>query len=264
MSIAKPTGTDVGDVLVAEIAASASATITAPSGWTAATNAQVTSGSTRYRVYWRIVTASDPSSYTFTFSASGAHRGGIKALRNTDRTTPINAATTASGTTADITSPAVTPTVANAAISRFGGNDQADTNGGGAWGFPTPIIKDWDVANSTRSAASSTQILTGGANASTGTRTITNQTGAAAAAWGAVTTAIAPTTTSPTRRYGWLGGKQRSAETATGVIAMGARLYVPSVGRFLQPDPILGGSCTRTTTPARTRSTASTSTAGSA
>jgi hypothetical protein len=28
-------------------------------------------------------------------------------------------------------------------ISRFGGNDQPDSNGGGAWGFPTPIIKDW-------------------------------------------------------------------------------------------------------------------------
>jgi hypothetical protein len=32
--------------------------------------------------------------------------------------------------------------IANAAISRFGGNDQGDTNGGGAWGFPTPIIED--------------------------------------------------------------------------------------------------------------------------
>jgi RHS repeat-associated protein len=242
MSITKPTGTDVGDLLVAEIAASANATITAPSGWTAAANAQVTSGNSRYRVYWRIATASEPSGYTFTFSASGAHRGGIKALRNTDRTNPINAAATASGTTADITAPAVTPTVANAAVSRFGGNDQADSNGGGAWGFPTPIIKDWDVANSTRSAASSTQILTGGANTSTGTRTMTNQTGAAAAAWGAITTAIASTTTPPTRRYGWLGGKQRSAETPTGVIRMGERLYVPELGRFLQVDPVPGGS----------------------
>ena len=57
-----------------------------------------------------------------------------------------------------------------------------------------------------------------------------------------MTTAIAPTTDIPTRRYGWLGAKQRSAETPTGVIRMGDRVYVPQLGRFLQVDPIPGGS----------------------
>jgi RHS repeat-associated protein len=243
MAITRPAAAATGDLLVAEIAASANATITPPSGWTAASGAQVATGSSRYQLFWRLATASEPTSYTFSFSASGAHRGGIKVLRNTDRTTPINIVATATGTTANVTAPAVTPTVANAAISRFAGNDQADTDGSGAWGFPTPIIKDWDAANTSRSAASSTQILTGAANVSTGTSTITNQTGAAAAAWGAITTAIAPTTTATsTRRYGWLGAKQRSAETPTGVIRMGARLYVPQTGRFLQVDPVPGGS----------------------
>jgi RHS repeat-associated protein len=43
-------------------------------------------------------------------------------------------------------------------------------------------------------------------------------------------------------RYGWLGGKQRSAEALDGVVLMGVRLYVPDLGRFLQPDPVPGGS----------------------
>ncbi len=43
-------------------------------------------------------------------------------------------------------------------------------------------------------------------------------------------------------RYGWLGGKQRSSETATGAILMGVRLYDPTAGRFLQTDPVPGGS----------------------
>ncbi|WP_320783627.1 DNRLRE domain-containing protein [Streptomyces sp. CRN 30] len=43
-------------------------------------------------------------------------------------------------------------------------------------------------------------------------------------------------------RYGWLGGKQRSAETMTGLVLMGVRLYNPRTGRFLSMDPIHGGN----------------------
>lgn len=45
-----------------------------------------------------------------------------------------------------------------------------------------------------------------------------------------------------TARYGWLGGQQRSAETPSGDVLMGVRLYNPSLGRFLSVDPVLGGN----------------------
>jgi len=45
-------------------------------------------------------------------------------------------------------------------------------------------------------------------------------------------------------RYGWLGGKQRSSETGIGDILMGVRLYDQKSGRFLQTDPVPGGSAT--------------------
>ncbi|MEU6879919.1 DNRLRE domain-containing protein [Streptomyces sp. NPDC046712] len=43
-------------------------------------------------------------------------------------------------------------------------------------------------------------------------------------------------------RYGWVGGHQRSSETLSGSTLMGVRLYSPATGRFLQPDPVPGGS----------------------
>jgi RHS repeat-associated protein len=50
-----------------------------------------------------------------------------------------------------------------------------------------------------------------------------------------------PRGTTPPARYGWLGGKQRSADTLAGLILMGVRVYDPRSGRFLQVDPVESG-----------------------
>jgi len=50
-----------------------------------------------------------------------------------------------------------------------------------------------------------------------------------------------PLTGTP-QRFGWLGGLERRTELASGVVQMGVRSYVPSIGRFLSADPVRGGS----------------------
>jgi len=50
-----------------------------------------------------------------------------------------------------------------------------------------------------------------------------------------------PTTSLPPK-YSWLGAIELPTELPSGVTNMGARSYVPQIGRFLQPDPIPGGS----------------------
>ncbi len=44
------------------------------------------------------------------------------------------------------------------------------------------------------------------------------------------------------QRYQWLGAKERQTDPLTGVTLMGVRLYLPTLGRFLQVDPVFGGS----------------------
>jgi RHS repeat-associated protein len=50
-----------------------------------------------------------------------------------------------------------------------------------------------------------------------------------------------PTTSLPPK-YSWLGANEIPTELPSGVLDMGARSYVPQLGRFLQPDPRSGGS----------------------
>jgi RHS repeat-associated protein len=50
-----------------------------------------------------------------------------------------------------------------------------------------------------------------------------------------------PTTSLPPK-YSWLGAADIPTELPSGVLNMGARSYVPQLGRFLQPDPVAGGS----------------------
>ena len=62
---------------------------------------------------------------------------------------------------------------------------------------------------------------------------------------GAVITGVVPDNAAGSFDYGWLGQHQRPLEQQTGIqpsIEMGARIYNPTLARFLQQDPVEGGT----------------------
>ncbi|NUS13574.1 MAG: DNRLRE domain-containing protein [Streptomyces sp.] len=61
-------------------------------------------------------------------------------------------------------------------------------------------------------------------------------------AWDEYGNAETDTAGAQAARYGWTGAKERSAETASGDVLMGVRLFDQQTGRFLSVDPVPGGS----------------------
>ncbi len=51
--------------------------------------------------------------------------------------------------------------------------------------------------------------------------------------WGVPTSSLPP-------KYAWLGGIEVPTELPSGIAQMGARTYIPQLGRYLQPDPLPG------------------------
>lgn len=123
VTIARPTGTVSGDLLVAQVAFHTHdfvGTITPPSGWTTIRVDNDTSHEIQ-GVFWKVAMASEPANYMFTNTTGDTSRegsGAITAYTGVDALTPIDghAATTYPSGGTSIIGPSVTTTVAGAQL----------------------------------------------------------------------------------------------------------------------------------------------------
>jgi hypothetical protein len=127
VSLEKPTGAAAGDVLVASITTDLNASIEAgavPSGWTPMPNVNPLSinssstGGARVFAYYKVVSGSDPASYSWTLSAAQKWGGGMTAYRGVNNAQPLDTgvvtAANTSFTGTSLTVPSIT-TVSNGA-----------------------------------------------------------------------------------------------------------------------------------------------------
>jgi hypothetical protein len=128
VSLAVPSGTATGDLLIAAFAIDGGPEPSAGSGWNVLA---INNNSSRAQlaVWWKIASASEPSSYTFSFSFADQMYGWMMRFTGNDSTNPINAfATLGAGTTASTApiSPEVTTSVDKCMVLRLGAFDDDD------------------------------------------------------------------------------------------------------------------------------------------
>src|SRR5258706_12375761 len=92
LAVGLPSGTAANDVMIAAISVRPyTATITAPTGWTLVRRVSYTSLQTSsLAVYRRVATASEASSFTWTFSGATYGAGGIQSFSGVDTASPVN------------------------------------------------------------------------------------------------------------------------------------------------------------------------------
>jgi hypothetical protein len=172
LALGRPSGIQAGDVLVASLdlhfsTASAPA-ITPPTGWQLALT-ETASGGLVKATYWHVAAASEPTSYTWKFSAASAASGIVLAYTGVDPTTPIDASAgqaNAKGTR--ITAPSVTASVAGSMLVALFGSSTSTT-----FTPPTGMAERGDVAVSSGTLKSSSEACDAvlAAAGATGTRT---------------------------------------------------------------------------------------------
>jgi hypothetical protein len=123
ITLSKPAGVVAGDFLIAQVSVRDNPIITAPAGWTflRRENSPALLSQLAQAIYYKFVGATEPASYTWTFSSSQNASGGIIAYTGVDTTSPIDASSGMVGTGPTATAPSVVTTAPDEMVVAFFG-----------------------------------------------------------------------------------------------------------------------------------------------
>jgi hypothetical protein len=145
LSLPRPAGVQVGDLLLAQIRyRNSTLGLTAPAGWTLV--GTITASQGNHAVLYKIATASEPLSYAFDQNANaGRMAGGIGAYSGVNAVAPINAWAASAGEEATLVAPSVTTTVSNTMVLRlWGWRGVSATNAGVGFNVvPAGVTQRW-------------------------------------------------------------------------------------------------------------------------
>ncbi len=166
VTVSTPSGTVEGDLLIAAVATDGNESFSTPSGWTQIS--QANQGGASLAVYWKLASASESSSHTFSWGSNEEAYAWIMRFTGHHATTPIDTyATYGSGSSSSPDCPSVTTTVDNAMILRIGGfdDDDVDIDSSGLSGHTTITMDQSDSGSGTCSGGAG-YVIQGTAGAS--------------------------------------------------------------------------------------------------
>jgi Peptidase family C25 len=194
LAVPVPAGVVVNDLLILTLSKDGNGAIMTPTGWLVVDEGLCSGNACRFGVYRRFASASEPASYTVSWTNNERAVGAILAYSGVNTTTPLDGFNVATGDNNAPTAPSFATTVPNTRVVRVYGADDDDISGN-----PYPL------GQTGRFNAAAIDTTSGGAD--TG-QAGTGASGAAAFAlaageqWRAVTLALRPAATAPTPTAG--------------------------------------------------------------
>jgi hypothetical protein len=148
LTIAKPSGTAAGEVMVAQVVSRGGAAIVPPKGWSEIRDT-AKSSSDHMTTFVKVTGSEEPASYAFTSTDAVGKAGGIATWEHVDTSSPIVESSGATGTGTTVTAGSVTTTAAHTPIIFVAGALGAATTTP-----PTGLTERWDIASNGKYKAS--------------------------------------------------------------------------------------------------------------